>query len=144
MRQAGIYKRLKDYFLCPISESTEGAPICSEPYVRVPIDSNEEIGKTVCSVLDASTIGIPHPSNWDVLVKPFIRLANVKSFRQFERNAHYCQIDDDDVTLSITAWRRIEGGGFEMTDENPIVLASGSSFLEITEALERAFALCKD
>lgn len=113
-REAGIYVRKNEVIVHSYSQTTSGAWIASEPFIRIPRDpAPNEPGEAIRKALAASDAGVDHPTEFGELLRPAYELAGVKSWSAFARGAQYCVVRETDGSISIEPHRR-ERSGFNV------------------------------
>jgi hypothetical protein len=122
VKKASIYKLPSWFIVCPVSTTTSGIAIDSEPYIVLPMPvSAAELGQAINQALDGSHEGIAPPSNWKGLAAPRLAAAGVKSEVTFQKQASLVSSIADGKTLTVIPHRN--GGangpskGFSPMDE---------------------------
>lgn len=122
MRKASIYKLPSRFIVCPVSTTTSGIGITSEPYIVLPTPvSAVELGKAINQALDSSHDGVSHPLSWKGLAAPRLVAAGVKSEATFQKQASLVSLIANGKTVTFTPHRN--GGatgpdkGFSPIDE---------------------------
>lgn len=143
MRSATSYQRLDAIYIHSNAQTTCGVWLAVAPFTKLAADvSTEELGKAVEQALDASRIGIEHPSNWDTIDCPLPELAGVKSWATFMRNARCTNIKEMNEYIELTPNRNLgPSEGYEPISEAKIVLTL-KSHDRIGFALLSAFENC--
>ena len=125
IRRASIYRFPERFIVCPVSTTTSGIGIASEPYVVLPRPmSFAELGKAISQALDNSHDGIPNPLSWRELVAPRLAAAGVKSDRAFQKQAALVSVIFSGTTMTFAPHRN--GGatgsdkGFSPIDDSEV------------------------
>lgn len=146
MKRASVCRRRNKLLVRSFSKTTFGAWIGCEP--RVALDSNvsdQELGETVQRALDGSKTGVPHPKQdeWnDVLTRPLLRLAGVKSYSEFHRGAVDCTVEHEGGTLRFIPYEnRGAREGFVQKTDCAFTIPASSSPEEVGAAVRKALDL---
>ena len=122
MKEASIYKLPSQFIVCPVSTTTLGIGITSEPFIVLPTPvSADELGKAINQALDSSHDGVAHPLCWKGLAAPRLAAAGVKSEATFQKQASLVSLIANGKTATFTPHRN--GGatgpdkGFSPLDE---------------------------
>lgn len=125
MKKASIYKLPSRFIVCPVSTTTSGIGIASEPYIVLPTPvSAVEMSEAINLALDSSRDGVAHPSCWKGLATPRLAAAGVKSEATFQKLASLVSLITDGKTVTFTPHRN--GGengpdkGFSPIDERAV------------------------
>jgi hypothetical protein len=143
MKHATIYCKTDGWYLHPDSKTTVGVYIGTPPHLRLDIGvSSEDLGKAIHSALAGSRCGVPHPTDWDKVVRPTLDLARVKTWRGFAKDARCVSILLDDKSLMIETWSKDQHMNFVAGPDASRCLPHDASAAEIGDAVKRAVALC--
>jgi hypothetical protein len=143
MKFATLYHRSDGYYLYASSRTTVGVYIASPPYLRLDIDANsEDISKAVKAALEGSQAGVPHPTEWDHLIRPMYELAKVKTWHRFAEDARSVSIESDDDGLRIRPSSKDQRMNFFPISDAGLHLPRDASASEIGDAVKQAIALC--
>lgn len=103
---ASIYKLPTHFIVCPVSKTTAGVYIASEPYQVLPdLISPIEMGEAICRALQDSQEKIAHPIDWKALAVPRLAAAGVKTESSFQKKSKLVSAEFDGVVLTITPHR---------------------------------------
>ena len=96
MKSATAYSRRGKVFIHSSSKTKDGVWILAEPAISISdvIDANVA-GASVMQCLDGSRVGVDHPKSFSALFSPVLRLAKVKSYKEFAREAKCVEILED-------------------------------------------------
>jgi hypothetical protein len=122
MKKASVFKLPSRFIVCPVSTTTAGVGIDSEPYIVLPASvSAVELGEAINQALNSSHDDIAHPLSWKGLAAPRLAAAGVKSEAAFQKQASLVSLITDGKIVTITPHRN--GGatgpdrGFSPIDE---------------------------
>jgi hypothetical protein len=122
VKKASIYKLQSRFIVCPVSTTTSGVGLTSEPYIVLPTPASAvEMGRAINQALDSSYDGVAHPISWKGLAAPRLAAAGVKSEPTFQKQASLVSLIADGKTVTFTPHRN--GGangpdkGFSPIDE---------------------------
>lgn len=114
MKKASIYKLPSRFIVCPVSTTTSGIGITSEPYIVLPTPvSAVELSRAINQALDSSHDGVGHPQSWKELAAPRLAAAGVKSEATFQEQASLVCLIADRKTLTFMPHRN--GGRLDPT-----------------------------
>jgi len=101
MKSATAYSRRGKIFIHSSSKTKDGVWILAEPVISIGdvVDSNA-VGASVRECLHGSRIGVDHPKSFSDLFSPMLKLAKVKSYKEFAREAKCVEIVEDDGVIS--------------------------------------------
>jgi hypothetical protein len=106
VKQASIYKLPSRFVVCPVSTTTSGIGLTSEPYIVLPNPvSAVELSKAISQALDRSHDGVAHPVSWKGLAAPRLAAAGVKSEATFQKQASLVSLLTDGKTVTFTPHR---------------------------------------
>jgi len=129
-RGVAIHRRPDCLILCPISEAERGAGLLTEPVIRLsPGASPGELGCGVLELLPRCRTGLPMPRSQSQAVKPLLRAAGVRSWKQFATQTRYCDLAEVGEELEIvpTSAHRPGAPWFaHIPDESVCVLKSAT------------------
>ncbi len=146
MKQAQVFKRKKNLFVLPSSQTTMGLWVGTDPVVKLEENvSQEEQGEAILHALSLSKHGVPHPSDWNIPTNSLLQVAGARSWNEFEGNAKSIVIELDDECLHIMPSRNLgSGNGFEpLTPNKDIELPAPATTREIGAALAEALKRCQ-
>src|SRR5215475_1696620 len=96
MKRAAVFLRKKQFFVHAFSQTTDGVWIVWAPCLAVPQSgSDEDLGRAICAALEGSRAQVPHPTQWNGILKPLLDLAGVKSWTTFAKDATYVEVEED-------------------------------------------------
>lgn len=106
MKKASIYKLPSRFIVCPISTTTTGIGLTSEPYIVLPIPvSAVELSAAINQALDSSHDGVSHPVSWKGMAAPRLAAAGVKSEATFQKQASLVSLITDGKIVTFTPHR---------------------------------------
>lgn len=106
MKKALIYKLPSRLVVCPVSTTTSGIGIASEPYIVLPTPASAvELGASINQALASSFAGVEHPSSWKGLATPRLAAAGVRSEATFQKQASLVSVNADGNTATFTPHR---------------------------------------
>lgn len=122
MKKASIYKLPSRFIVCPLSTTTSGIGVTSEPYIVLPASvSAVELGEAIKQALYLSQDGVSQPLSWKGLAAPRLAAAGVKSDATFQKQASLVSLVADGKTVTFTPHRNGgatgPGKGFFPIDE---------------------------
>lgn len=140
MKHASAYLRNGQVFLSPISRTTKGFLVGSEPLVMSSED-DLELGRKVLWVLSQSTVNVPHPESWVGRSSAIAKAAGVRSYEAFADLAKCVTMaqNDDEVVLTPT---KNGGRGKRFLDLKTKVRCQPVEE-EVIQALKTAFDACE-
>jgi hypothetical protein len=147
MKRAGAYKKDKKIYLNPMSKTTTGLWIGTSP--RIVVDETEPAsvkGKHLRECLRNSREGLPHPTDWDAFLEPFLKEVGAKSWSAFAKNALSCSIGFDRDQLVFLPYRNSgpkEHYNFLPLEDRKMSISSGATGEELGLLLEKAFDACE-
>ena len=102
MQHASAFEWRGRIFLHAYSKTPVGLSVLSEPVLAADPRDPAELGRTILLVLAGSKVGVPHPSIWEDISAPLIKLAGAKSRGAFYGSARSVSIklEDDRVTFT--------------------------------------------
>lgn len=146
VKKASVFKLPSRFIVCPVSTTTAGVSIDSEPYIVLPASiSAFELGEAINHALDLSHDGIAHPLSCKGLAAPRLIAASIKSEAAFQKQASLVSVATHGKTMTYTPHRN--GGaigperGFSPLDECEVLTDAKSSEALGTTAI-RVFELC--
>jgi len=114
VKKASIYKLPSRFIVCPISTTTSGIGISSEPYLVLPTPvTAAELSRAINQALDSSHDGVAHPLSWKGLAAPRLAAAGVKSEATFQKQASLVSLIADGKTAIFTPHRNAGATGPE-------------------------------
>lgn len=106
MKKALIYKLPSRFVVCPVSTTTSGISIASEPYIVLPTPASAvELGASINQALASSLAGVEHPSSWKGLATPRLAAAGVRSEATFQKQASLVSVNADGKKATFTPHR---------------------------------------
>jgi hypothetical protein len=143
MNNASIYSKKDGWYVHADSRTTVGVYIGATPYLKVAFNaSSEDLGKAITSALEGSQVGVPHPTEWEHIVRPVYELAKVKTWHRFARDARRLSARLDDNGLTVEPWTKDRKMNFFPISDASLHLPRDASAAEIGDAVKRAVALC--
>jgi hypothetical protein len=143
MKHASVYCKKDGWYVRADSQTTIGVYIASAPYLKLAIDASpEDLGKAVQSALEGSQAGVPHPTEWDHIIRPMYELAKVKTWGRFAKDACYVSVEFDGDRFTIKPWSKDQHMNFGSMSNDGVQLPRDASAAEIGDAVKRVVALC--
>lgn len=146
MRSAAVYRRGRQILISAKAKTTEDAWIDIPPVFKLSCDDPpDKIGETLLSAISHSCTGIPHPTDWKSVERPFLEIAGVKSTSQFMKGAVYCSVDEKDGILRFrpTENRGMREGFVFTKDADIITIPADSPVEVIGETLLKCLDKCE-
>lgn len=145
MKGAAVYRKGDVWYFCPFSRTTAGFWVGCEPLLRVQeADSQAAKGEAALAALNASQEAAATPPPEADLTAPLLRLAQVKSWSAFMKNACSLELEAKGAQMTIIPCRNLgPKGGFESIPENTLHVPFDSSAERVGAAMEKAFAECE-
>lgn len=115
MQRAVVYQRKSMFYVHASSRTVDGVWIFAEPCLSADkfID-DERIGAMVQTALEGSLSSVPHPTEWQKLLRPLLTEAKVKSWNTFAESATCVEIERDGDQITVVPMRNLGvAGGFE-------------------------------
>jgi hypothetical protein len=144
-KMASIQRLGDGIYLYPNSTTTAGVWIAHGPYARLGVaDPAASKGEAALRALASSTQGIPHPTDWKLVGVELLKLAGVRSWRAFDRNANSVGLELNESNLCVLPYenrmadRRCHVPRHDLAIELPL----DASAEQVGEAIERALELC--
>jgi hypothetical protein len=147
MKRAGAYKREKKIYLNPMSITTTGLWIGESP--RIVLDETEPAagkGQYLRECLKRSREGLPHPTDWDGFLKPFLKEVGMTSWSKFAKNARRSSIELEGDRLTFLPYRNSgpkEHYAFLPLEDRKMTISADASDEELGLFLEQAFDACE-
>lgn len=113
MHAATIYQRNNIFFIHASSKTEAGFWILSEPAIKIEAESSPEVlEQAIASALKASKENIDQPKSFDGIFEPILRLAGVRSWSIFAKNAKCVEVEEgrEIITLIPTKNLGIKAG----------------------------------
>jgi hypothetical protein len=114
VKTAFIYKLPSRFVVCPVSTTTSGIGLTSEPYIVLlaPV-SAVDLSNAINQALDSSHDGVAHPVSWKGLAAPRLASAGVKSEAAFQKQASLVSVVTDGRTATFTPHRNGGANGLD-------------------------------
>ena len=143
MQKASAYEWRGRIFLHAFSKTSGGGPwVLGPPVLAADPRDPAELGRAILSALAGSKEGVPHPSNWDELLAPLMKLTGAKSSSAFENSARCVGIMYQDGHVTFTPKRNFGArNGYQPLKEKdrtslPDVTELGATLLAAFEDAE--------
>lgn len=119
MKRATVYSRQKKIFVQASSRTVDGIWVASGPVSYLGDScSDEELGSCVVCVVNGSVDGISPVREWNSLILPVLRAADVKSWAKFVRGTVSVEIEMSCDLVSVILMENLgASGGFEPIPE---------------------------
>jgi hypothetical protein len=141
VKKASVFKFASRFIVCPVSTTTVGVGIDSEPYIVLPASTSAvELGEAINHALDSSHDRVAHPLSWKGLAGPRLAAAGVKSEAEFQKQASLVSLITDGNTITFTPHRN--GGtagperGFSPIDECAVQTDAKSPEVRVKTAIQ--------
>jgi hypothetical protein len=107
-----------------VSTTTAGLGILWEPILALPeASSDRALGLALRAALDGSRINVPHPRKWAGFVKPLLKVAKEKSWKQYATGLASVSVCEDELRVVLTPMRNLgPKSGFEEDSSKRILL----------------------
>jgi hypothetical protein len=106
MQKANAYEWRGRIFVHAFSRTSGDGPwVLSPPVLAADSRDPAALGRAILSALAGSKKGVPHPSNWDDLSAPLMKLTGAKSRSAFDRSARSVGIKYQDGHVTFTPKR---------------------------------------
>jgi hypothetical protein len=127
MKRATIYKRALQIFVHPLSRTTDGVWMLTEPIVRQdPSATDAQVGGAIQEALSKSLSAVPHPRNWSGVLEPLLRQAGVRSWRNFAAPAVCVQVEQEQDKVYVVPTNNLGANeGFEEDTSRRVCVATG-------------------
>jgi CDI immunity protein len=148
LRAAEVYARNTDFIISPSSRTLCGVWIGCSPVVRLarPV-SETDLGTTIRRTLAKSRVGVPHPTDFKLLLTEFLAVAGARSWNAIQRTAAKCSIVAEATCIRVTPSKnggtKGENRGYTPLGNLAIELRATASDEELGEAVITAFAACQ-
>jgi hypothetical protein len=128
-RKATVYMRRQQFLIHALSKTTDGVWILSEPCSALAIECDDRgLGTAIRRTLEGSLPEVPHPSSWNKVFEPMLRLAGVKTWKAFATGSACIQIETDgNQVVLIPQTNRGPKEGFEPDLSRAATLESASA-----------------
>ncbi len=115
MRAATIYLRDNIFFIHSSSKTEAGFWILSEPAIKIEAEfSMDALEKAVVSALRASKENAYQPKSFDGVFQPILRLAAVRSWSIFAKNAKCVEVEEENGVITLIPTKNLGiQAGFE-------------------------------
>ncbi|NNM88481.1 MAG: hypothetical protein HKL95_08175 [Phycisphaerae bacterium] len=143
---ATVKHRGGDLFIYPLSTTTTGLWLVHGPYARLrAADPLAERGSAALRALAASGRSIPHPTDFKSVGAEILKLAGVRSWAVFERDAStvHLELGGGSMRLVPHENRTEESQGHIPMEKLAIQLPLDASAEQVGEAIDRALELCQ-
>src|ERR1700737_3225424 len=107
MQLADAFEWRGRIFLHAYSKTQVGLSVLSQPVLAADPRDPAELGRAILLALAGSKEGVPHPSIWDDICAPLIKLAGAKSRRAFYGSARCVRIRRQSDRVSFTPMRNL-------------------------------------
>jgi hypothetical protein len=87
VRRASAHRRRNRILICPVSVTTSGVGITSEPVFDIEANDASGLGEATLAALQKSKKGVPHPTPDEWLDDPILKAAGIKSWSAFAKSA---------------------------------------------------------
>ena len=130
-----------------MSKTTTGVWIGTSP--RIVVDETEPPAVKVEHVRDClrkSRQGVPHPTDWDSFLDPFLKEVGAKSWSAFAKNALSCSVDLEGDQFVLLPYRNSgpkDHYAFLPIEDGKLTISSDASDEELGPLLEKAFDACE-
>jgi hypothetical protein len=143
MKSAKAYRRDGKWYIHSDCQTTAGVWIASAPYLASDNDPSA-LGGAILRALEASAIGVPHPTDWGNIFSPVLDLAGVKSWATFVKGASLVGIEANGPKIVLTPHHN-QGPkeGFDPLENQHIQIPAEASVSDLGQAALNVFALCK-
>ncbi|MFI6520868.1 hypothetical protein ACIBF1_35310 [Spirillospora sp. NPDC050679] len=112
-QSALVFMRGDQIYVVGQSRTTDGYWTDSEPYLALPANvSPTELGAAVQQTLRASQVGVAPPANSTekAVRSPLLRMARVRTWSTFARQATMVGLVSDGETTTVVRYHRVRGG----------------------------------
>jgi hypothetical protein len=75
-----------------LSKTVDGAWIGNAPYSCIEAEDLKSVGLGIVAALEASKIGVPHPTEFSSLLQPLLAAANARTYSSFVRNTFLVEV----------------------------------------------------
>jgi hypothetical protein len=142
MERAAAYQYRNDLFVHASGKLTSGVGVLIQPVIRVSHMPDEELGKTVLSVLNSYRTNVAEDDVLAVKRQPMHVLAGVKNWKEFEHLARCVTIEREGDILSFTPSRHVSDreGYVDLLEK---VETCRTEPTAVGRALHLAFARCE-
>jgi hypothetical protein len=106
-QHASAYEWRGRIFLHAYSKTTQGLSVLSQPVLEADPRNLPELGRVILSALAGSKEGVPHPSIWDDISGPLIKVAGAKSRSTFFGSARSVSIKRQSDRVTFTPYRNL-------------------------------------
>ncbi len=108
LRCVGVFLRGNSFFIEAISHTIDGIGVTEDVRLSVPCTAADDaLADAILEQLARSRTGILGPPPSSDLVKSLLKIANVKSWRQFVEGARFAEVEDDGVVFTIVPFRNL-------------------------------------
>lgn len=138
--RAAVYSRQGSFILHPEHETTAGVVIGGEPYTSLLSDQCDEteLGQAVRRSIAASMAGVPHPTDWQRILEPLLRAANVTSWATFVKGTRLVSIQSTGGAITLVPASNLGArNGFESLQEKSVVVDPDASLRELGAKVRR-------
>jgi hypothetical protein len=147
MKRASVikFKKTQDFLLHSTSTMTEGGGINTEPYIRLEASvSNDEMFKSLITVLEASKTGVSRPKNFDKSLKQYLNAVGMRDHGELYKDSLCVTVVNKDGTVTFFPSRN-EGvkGGFATLPADKVEIPEKSDANVMVKALLKALEKCK-
>jgi hypothetical protein len=145
MKGASVYAASDTLFLSPSSLTTAGVWVGTQPVLRLEPGSGPSVlGEAVIRVLNASHDNLPHPTDWNALLRPLLESAGARSWAAFMNKAKCVCLRFDGEEMKLIPHRNLgTEEGYQAIEELITTLRFPSSPVEIGEAVNDSVSRCQ-
>lgn len=145
MKNISITKTKTHYWIYPLSTTTEGLLIATDPFIKLDLNISEaELINTLQLAFDNCKANISPPKDWGIFNKEFVNKLETKSLKNFYKEAILCEVFKTDVVMGFLPTLNVNGKGeFDHLTNFEIKISTSASNFEILSALKKAFDNCK-
>jgi hypothetical protein len=144
---ATLHERKGELFLSSSSLTTDGVWIDSEPFCKIPAESDSKlIGDAIINAINSSRQGVPHPgpNQWSSVIAPLLALASAKSYGAFMKNSRCLVFTLDGDTIKMIPSKNLgPKGGFEPLPADTISVPFTSPAESIGDSVKKCLEKCE-
>jgi hypothetical protein len=129
------------------SRTGRGVWIAVEPFAVIPLPADlEQLGGAALAGLKSSASEIPDPADWGKVTEELVAEAGLRSYRELQRNASLCRIEQTAEAISIVPHHNGgvtgDGRGFHSLPDRSITLQSAPPAAELGRQILRCLDRC--
>lgn len=145
MKCATAYLIERKILVHPSSKTVDGVWILSEPVTCLDDSApNEVLGRALADALQRSVTGVAHPTQWKGLFEPVLRLAGIKTWSSFARQARSVEIEMDGSRIMFVPTKNLGADeGVEPISGKSLTTNAEASLVELGDTLRQALALAE-